>query len=111
MGNYENEISRIGERISLLLKKKNMTQKELAEKAGITEAAVSHYIKGDRIPRSAVVAEIATVLETTADYLVCGANSSNEDDIDSAIGIIARNISNISNKQKRDLVNILIGDD
>lgn len=39
-----------GERIKTLLKEEKMTQKQLAELSGVTESALSHYIKGDRIP-------------------------------------------------------------
>ena len=58
------------ERLSGLLNDKRMSQKELAVKAGVTEAAISHYIKGDRIPRASVLARIADILETTSDYLM-----------------------------------------
>ena len=40
----------IGERIKALLNEKKMTQRQLAELSGVTESAISHYIKGDRIP-------------------------------------------------------------
>jgi len=49
-----------------------MTQKELAAKAEVTEAAMSHYIRGDRTPRSSVLARIAKALDTTSDYLMDG---------------------------------------
>ena len=48
-------MAEIGKRIKELLEKKGITQKELALKVGCTEAAISHYIKGDRIPRSSVM--------------------------------------------------------
>ena len=35
-----------------LLKEKNMTQKELAKKADVTEAAISQYINGKRNSRT-----------------------------------------------------------
>ena len=44
------EQEKIGKFILQLRKEKNMTQKELAEKTELTEAAVSRYIKGDRVP-------------------------------------------------------------
>ena len=48
-----------GERIKTLLKEEKMTQKQLAELSGVTESALSHYIKGDRIPSGVVSANIA----------------------------------------------------
>ena len=59
-----------GDRLAEKLKSRGMTQKKLAEKAGITEAAMSHYIKGDRIPRAGVPARIAEELGTTSEYLL-----------------------------------------
>lgn len=60
----------IGKKINEALKEKNMTQKELAEKAGVTEAAVSHYVKGDREPRSNTLGVIAAALGVTASFLL-----------------------------------------
>ena len=45
----------LGERIKEYLEKNGMSQKELAEKTGCTEAAISHYIRGDRTPRASVL--------------------------------------------------------
>ena len=51
-----------GERLSELIKMRNYSQKALAMKAGVTEAAMSHYVKGDRYPRASVLARIADAL-------------------------------------------------
>ena len=48
-----------GIRIRALLKEKNMTQKQLAKLTGVTESALSHYVKGDRIPSGDALANIA----------------------------------------------------
>ena len=61
---------KVGGKIGEVLREKNMTQKMLAEKAGITEAAVSHYIKGDREPRSGTLKVIAGVLGVSAAFLL-----------------------------------------
>lgn len=53
----------IGVRIKSLLDKKGLTQKELANAVGCTEAAISHYIKGDRVPRASVLSKIAIALD------------------------------------------------
>ena len=59
-----------GEKVVMFLKKNNMTQRELASKVGITEASLSRYICGNRIPKGTVVSNIANVLHTTANYLL-----------------------------------------
>lgn len=98
----------IGERIKALLKQRNMTQRELAEKAGCTEAAVSHYVKGDRIPRSRVMTQIAIALGTTTDYLTEGIPQSKEEDIGYAKKLIARNTAHMSNDEKLEIIKILM---
>lgn len=57
-------------RIRELLAEKGMTQKDLSELTGVTESAISHYIKGDRTPRCANLVKIAKALGTTADDLL-----------------------------------------
>ena len=101
----------LGSRILSLLKEKHMTQKQLAVKTGITEAAVSHYIKGDRIPRSSVLAQLADALGTTSDYLFGGEAQNSKEELEYAKRLIARNISQMTTAEKREILNILLGDD
>ena len=68
----------LGERIAGLLKQLGITQRELAERIGITEVSMSRYIRGDRTPKGPVVANMATALNTTTDYLL-GIGESNEE--------------------------------
>lgn len=60
----------LGKKISELLNSGKMSQKELASKLGITEAVISRYISGSRDPKPEMVANIASVLNTTSDYLL-----------------------------------------
>lgn len=64
----------LGNRIVILLRKRGLTQKELAEKTKISEVTLSRYIHGDRQPRANNIANIANVLQTTTDYLLGGEN-------------------------------------
>ena len=97
-------------RLEELLKVRRMTQKELAEKAKVTEAAVSHYIKGDRTPRSSVLARIAIALDTSLEYLLEVVPQSDVDEIGYAIRLIARNADKMTAAEKREIVNILLCD-
>ena len=101
----------MGTRIKELLAKKGITQKELAETVGCTDAAISHYIKGDRIPRSTVLTKIAIALDTTSDYLMEGIPTDVTDELDYAKKLIARNVTQMSKAEKREIINILMGDD
>lgn len=60
----------LGGRIADLLKKSGLTQRELANKVGVTEASMSRYISGCRIPKGPTIANIANALHTTSDYLL-----------------------------------------
>ena len=57
-------------RLQLLLDEKNMNQKELAKKVGVTEVTISRYMNGERKPRIEIVNKLAEVLGTTTDYLL-----------------------------------------
>ena len=59
-----------GNRLQKLLNQNNMTQRKLANKIGVTEAAISRYINDLQKPRPDILADIATALNTTTDYLL-----------------------------------------
>lgn len=59
----------LNDKIKMLMKAQNLTQKELALKANITEASMSKYISGDRTPRLDVVVKIAKALDVSVDDL------------------------------------------
>lgn len=98
----------LGERISELTKKHSLTQRELAEIVGVTEVSMSRYINGERIPKGPIIANIATALHTTSDYLL---GQSIEEDTELEYyrtqRSIARNAKNWTKKQKADLVTAL----
>lgn len=50
-------------RIKELLEKKGMTQRELADRVGVTEVSMSRYINGDRTPKGPIAAKIARELD------------------------------------------------
>ena len=99
----------IGERIAGLLREQGKTQRELAEQVGTTEVSMSRYIKGDRVPKGPVLANIAKALHTTTDYLLGNEQDSNDPDLEynCTLRVIARNANRWSKKQKLDLVSAL----
>lgn len=102
----------LGGRILELLKKNDMTQRELAEIVGTTEVSMCRYIKNERTPKGPVIANIANALHTTSDYLL---GTEEENDFESEYckihRLIARNASQMTNTQKRELVNALFESD
>lgn len=101
----------LGKRISDLLKQNGLSQKELAEKIGVTNASMSRYINGERIPKGPVVASIAGALHVEAGYLLGMAASEEDPELEfyKTQRAIARNAKNWTPKQKADLVNAIIG--
>lgn len=99
----------LGGRIQSLLQSQNIQQKELAERIGITEATMSRYIAGEREPKPETLANIATALHTTSDYLL--GIEHDEFDYPRIRRIIARNASEMSNDEKRELINALFGEE
>lgn len=105
----------LGNRITKLLNQSNMTQRELASKIHITEASMSRYIKGNRIPKGSTIANIAAVLHTTTDYLLKGDDNSGTSDFESEYHkiycLITRNAPQMTFKQRRELINALLMSD
>ena len=52
----------IGWNLAALLKERGMSQKELAEAAGLTPASVSRYVNGERLPWPATIAAMSRAL-------------------------------------------------
>lgn len=50
-------------RLKELLKEKEITGKELAEKIGISETGMSNIVKGQSLPRQEVLLQIAKLLD------------------------------------------------
>ena len=105
-------MERIGERLTELLRQQGMSQKQLSELVGVTEATISRYMTGDRTPKSGILANMATALHTTSDYLL-GNETENDDDTNfaSMYRIIARNASSLSMQEKRQLIDVLLSNE
>ena len=101
------EKRRLPERIRMLLRQSNRTQKQLCELCGITEACLSRYMTGERFPKSDILANIATALNTTTDYLL-GQDDTNIP-YEQVFAIIQRSKKYLSNGQKKELSDILLG--
>ena len=102
-------MAKMGDRIKELLEKKNISQKELSDMVGCTEAAISLYIGGKRVPRASVLTKIAIALDTTSDYLMEGKPSNSSEEVKYARKLIARNANQMTSAEKRDILNILLG--
>lgn len=53
-----------------LRRQAGMTQKQLAEKLGITKSVVSYYELSERAPSAEILVKIARIFHVTTDYLL-----------------------------------------
>lgn len=90
-----------------LMKQEGLSQKELAEKINVTEASMSRYIKGERIPRIDVLVKLANVFNVSIEYLQ---GLKEVDDFNEIKRIVARNSKNMTDEQKIELAKMLLKD-
>lgn len=57
--------------LSDLRKQKNFSQRQLAEKVGVTQVAISQYESGESVPRINIAMKLADVFGVTCEEL-CG---------------------------------------
>lgn len=66
------DMKRVGNQIALLRKSKGLTQSELGERLGISFQAVSKWERGVTLPDTAILVDLAQILETSVDYILTG---------------------------------------
>ncbi len=87
---------------------KKLSRKGLAIMAGVTEAALSRYINNERQPKVEILANIATALNTTSDYLING--KTEETDFAEIYRFVARGAKNMDKDEKMKLMRLLLDD-
>jgi transcriptional regulator with XRE-family HTH domain len=92
----------LGERIAILLDEKHISQKDLASLIGVSESALSRYINNEREPKIEVLANLATALDTTIDYLTTGKKP--ETDFDEIYRLVARSSYELTETQKMQII-------
>ena len=92
-------------RVMQMMKQKDVTQREFAEMSGVTEAAMSRYMRGERQPRAEVVANMATALGVTSDYLL--GREEDKSELAQAMRLVARNVDGIPEKVRLELIRLL----
>ena len=93
-----------GQRLASLLEQRGMTQSDLAARVGVTRAAMSRYVSGDREPRFVTLVRIAQELDVHVDELLGSSTGS----VDSAVQLVAR--ARLTEEQKASLRQVLDGD-
>lgn len=99
-----------GERIKDLLITHGMSQKELAERIGVTEKSICLYVRRNKLPNTIILAKIARELHTTVDYLLgCETEEINEDVYIKTLRNVKNHTKNWTPGQKAQLVNAIFG--
>ena len=64
----------VGERLSKTIpskmKEKGLSQKELANRTGLTESAISRYVNGSRLPDVSSLIKLSRTLNCSTDYIL-----------------------------------------
>lgn len=68
------DVKSVGSQIAGLRKQKGLTQNDLGERLGISFQAVSKWERGETLPDTAILLDLAEVLETTVDCILTGGN-------------------------------------
>ena len=62
----------VGRQIAILRKRKGLTQNELGERLHVSFQAVSKWERGEALPDTGILPDLANVLETTIDAILIG---------------------------------------
>lgn len=100
-----NDSTDFGQRLAALLEQHGSTQLELAARVGVTRAAMSRYVSGDREPRFVTLVRIAEELGVHVEELI----PSNADPVETAMRLVAR--SSMTEEQKTKFRRVIDGEE
>lgn len=92
------------EKLRLLMRRQRISQRDLAKMSGVTEAAMSRYVSGERQPKAETLANMAVALHVTSADLL-GMEQAAE--IDGIYRLVARNAAAIPQDMRLKLIQIL----
>lgn len=93
------------EKISDLMKKEGISQRDLAKKIQINESAMSRYLSGERTPRIDIATKLARYFGISVEELLD--EQTKDENFIELRGLVARNASNLSNKEISELITLL----
>lgn len=96
------------DKVKKMMSDRNMNQKELSEKSGITRASICRYLQGKRRPRIDVVVNFAKALGVEPEDLL-----DEDEKVMSSMEAIklsfARNGGELTEEEKKELVDMIMG--
>ena len=64
-------IEQIQKKLAEEIKLSGMTQREIAEKVGVSQQTISHYVRGDKMPFIDTFANLCVVLDVDPSEILC----------------------------------------
>lgn len=98
----------LGGRMRSLMQQHGITQSQLAARAGTTQPNISKYLAGEREPSAGTLANIATVLHTTSEYLLGLPETVNKTPFGTIKAYCARHGGNLNEDEVRELIMTLL---
>ncbi len=95
------------ERLRMIMNEQGLSQKELANKANITEASMSKYLSGERTPRADVIVNLSRALEISTDELLFDVDNNEAVNFIQAKTVLARGMGNMSDEEKAKLIGFI----
>jgi transcriptional regulator with XRE-family HTH domain len=96
------------EKVFDLMKKKDLTQKELAKLSGIPESSISRYLRSEQRPRLDIVVNIAKALNVETTYLLDEKDKS-ETAYNAISTAVARYGNELTPEEKNRLIALILG--
>lgn len=63
-------LDQFGENLRSMMRECGYSQRELADRAGISESAISRYLNSSQVPKATILVNIAYVLDCSLDDLM-----------------------------------------
>lgn len=70
------DLEKVGGQIAYLRKKKGLTQQQLAERLSVSFQAVSKWERAECLPDTALLVDLADILETSVDFILTAGEKS-----------------------------------
>lgn len=96
------------EKVTELMKQRNITQKQLSQLSGITESSISRYLHSEQRPRMDIVVNVAKALHVETEYLLDDSERG-ESAYSSIATAIARKGNELTAEEKNQLIALIVG--
>lgn len=96
------------EKVLSLMQQQNISQKQLAQRSGISESSISRYLHADKRPRMDIVVNIANALHVETTYLLDD-NDATDSAFNSIATAIARKGNELTPEERNQLIMLILG--